>query len=126
MMRHMTYLPGVSTLSLDAALCNGCRTCTLVCPHGVLRMNGRQAVIHHRDGCMECGACAENCPVKAISVQAGVINLLLDLQDDLALTLQDHLNILKYLELGKAESAEKAVRDHVLNFKNKIFQEPAP
>lgn len=47
-------------------------------------------------------------------------------QDDLALTLQDHLEILKYLEQGKADAAEKAVRNHVLNFKNKIFQEPAP
>ena len=71
-MRHMTYLPGVSTLALDASLCNGCRTCTLVCPHGVLRMNGGQAVIHHPDGCMECGACTRNCPQGALSVDPGV------------------------------------------------------
>lgn len=47
-------------------------------------------------------------------------------QDDLALTLQDHLEILKNLEQGNADAAEKAIRNHVLNFKNKIFQEPAP
>lgn len=46
-------------------------------------------------------------------------------QDDLALTLQDHLEILKNLEQGNADTAEKAVRNHVLNFKNKVFQQPA-
>jgi DNA-binding GntR family transcriptional regulator len=46
-------------------------------------------------------------------------------QDDLALTLQDHLEILGNLEQGKADAAEKAVRNHVLNFKNKVFQQPA-
>ena len=45
-MRHMTYLPGVSTLALDASLCNGCRTCTLVCPHGEAWM-GTLAQQHH-------------------------------------------------------------------------------
>lgn len=46
-------------------------------------------------------------------------------QDDLALTLQDHLDILDNLEEGKTEEAVKAVREHVLNFKNKVFQQPA-
>jgi DNA-binding GntR family transcriptional regulator len=46
-------------------------------------------------------------------------------QDDLALTLQDHLEILGNLEQGRADAAEGAVRNHVLNFKNKVFQQPA-
>lgn len=46
-------------------------------------------------------------------------------QDDLALTLQDHLEILENLEQGRADAAEKAARNHVLNFKNKVFQQPA-
>ena len=33
--------------------------------------NGK-AVIRHIDRCMECGACARNCPTDAISVHAGV------------------------------------------------------
>lgn len=45
-------------------------------------------------------------------------------QDDLALTLQDHLEILDKLEQGKAAEAEKTARDHVLNFRNKVFQQP--
>jgi GntR family transcriptional regulator, rspAB operon transcriptional repressor len=45
-------------------------------------------------------------------------------QTDLALTLQDHLDILKQLEQGDAEAAEKAVRDHVMNFRNKVFHQP--
>lgn len=66
------YLPNVVTLELDAAKCNGCRTCTQVCPHGVFAMDGRKARIVERDACMECGACALNCPENAISVQSGV------------------------------------------------------
>lgn len=71
-MRNMTYLSGVGTLTYDASRCNGCRTCTLVCPHGVLKMNGRRAMIRDRDRCMECGACARNCPEQALNVQPGV------------------------------------------------------
>lgn len=71
-MRNMIYLPNVSTLTFDASRCTGCRTCTLVCPHGVLKMNGRRAMIHNGDRCMECGACALNCPEQALNVQPGV------------------------------------------------------
>jgi len=71
-MRAMTYLPGVSTLTYDASRCNGCRTCTLVCPQGVFTMEGRQARVHNRDRCMECGACARNCEQNALTVQPGV------------------------------------------------------
>ena len=28
--------------------------------------------IRNRDACMECGACSRNCPVGAVSVEAGV------------------------------------------------------
>lgn len=71
-MRNMTYLPGVSTLTLDATRCNGCRTCTLVCPHAVLKMADGHAVIDRQDDCMECGACALNCPQEALQVTPGV------------------------------------------------------
>ncbi len=71
-MRRLTYLKGVTTLEQDPGRCKGCRTCTRVCPHGVLAMAGGRAVIAVRDACMECGACARNCPEGALSVDTGV------------------------------------------------------
>lgn len=71
-MQSFRYLTGVSTLKLDAAKCSGCSMCTMVCPHGVFALRrGRAEIIDH-DGCMECGACATNCPTTAISVHPGV------------------------------------------------------
>jgi len=32
----------------------------------------KKAQLIDRDRCMECGACAKNCPVEAIRVEAGV------------------------------------------------------
>ncbi|MDP1622373.1 MAG: mercury methylation ferredoxin HgcB [Bacteroidales bacterium] len=71
-MRELTYLPGVVTLLLDVEKCNGCRMCLMVCPHAVFVMENKRAVIRHKDFCMECGACAKNCPEGAITVQSGV------------------------------------------------------
>jgi len=66
------YLPDVVTLEYDESKCNGCTVCTQVCPHAVFKMTNKRAVITDRDACMECGACAKNCPENAISVRAGV------------------------------------------------------
>ena len=71
-MEQFRYLPHVSTLKLDAALCSGCGACTLVCPHGVMTMNGRKVQVIDHDGCMECGACMNNCPTGAINLSPGV------------------------------------------------------
>ena len=57
---------------LREADCIGCGRCLEVCPHQVFVLEGKRARIQDRDACMECGACALNCPVKAISVDAGV------------------------------------------------------
>lgn len=68
----LRYLRDATTLRLDDSKCNGCGTCAVVCPHGVLVLDRGQARIVDRDACMECGACARNCPRGALTVSAGV------------------------------------------------------
>ena len=71
-MSGLRYLDDVVTLAYDPEKCTGCQQCTLVCPHGVFRMDGSRAVMVDRDACIECGACALNCAFDAIHVRAGV------------------------------------------------------
>lgn len=75
-MQDFRYLSGVSTLKLDRDACTGCGLCAVVCPHGVMAVNGngvgKKAQIVDLDGCMECGACANNCPTGAVRVTPGV------------------------------------------------------
>jgi NAD-dependent dihydropyrimidine dehydrogenase PreA subunit len=71
-MNAVLYLKNVVTLELDANKCNGCRMCTFVCPHAVFTIENKKARIVNRNLCMECGACAKNCPENAISVHSGV------------------------------------------------------
>jgi len=59
------YLKDVVTLELDEELCVGCGIAVFVLGEG-------KAIIAERDSCMECGACVRNCPVGALTVQAGV------------------------------------------------------
>jgi len=47
-------------------------------------------------------------------------------QDDLASTLQENLDILESLARKDADAAEEAVREHVINFKNKVLIRPNP
>ena len=71
-MKGFRYLKNVATLKLDQPVCIGCGRCPEVCPHQVFELVEKKAVIRDLDACMECGACALNCPVKAICVDAGV------------------------------------------------------
>lgn len=71
-MKGFRYLPDVTTLELNEAVCIGCGRCLEVCPHQVFAVRNRKAALIDKDACMECGACARNCPVTAISVDAGV------------------------------------------------------
>ena len=68
----MRYLENAVTLELDASLCNGCALCTRVCPHGVLALVEKRAVLADRGACIECGACARNCEPGAIRVRSGM------------------------------------------------------
>jgi len=71
-MTGMRYLTDVVTLAYDETKCNGCQLCIMVCPHAVFTIENKRAKIIDRDACMECGACAKNCPEEALSVRAGV------------------------------------------------------
>jgi len=68
----VTYLRNVSTIKIEAEKCIGCDICMSVCPHSVIELKARKAVVRDRDACMECGACMINCPVGAVEVRAGV------------------------------------------------------
>lgn len=71
-MKNFRYLKNVVTLKLDESTCIGCSRCLEVCPHQVFAASGKKVRLADRDACMECGACALNCPVSAITVDAGV------------------------------------------------------
>jgi ferredoxin len=68
----LRYLKNATTLQMDASRCNGCRMCLNVCPHPVFAAFNGKVRIADRDRCMECGACAMNCPEGALSVDSGV------------------------------------------------------
>ncbi|MCP4631747.1 MAG: ferredoxin [candidate division Zixibacteria bacterium] len=71
-MFELKYLKNVTTLKLDIAKCTGCKMCSIVCPHDVFVIESKKAFIENKDACMECGACAMNCPEEALSVKPGV------------------------------------------------------
>lgn len=71
-MKGFRYLKDVATLELNPELCIGCARCSEVCPHQVFALVGKRAQVLDFDACMECGACAKNCPAGAIKVDAGV------------------------------------------------------
>jgi NAD-dependent dihydropyrimidine dehydrogenase PreA subunit len=71
-MKTMQYIRNVVTLKLNPDLCNGCKMCTIVCPHAVFEIVDKKALIKDIDDCMECGACALNCQNGAITVKSGV------------------------------------------------------
>ncbi|MGD9042865.1 MAG: mercury methylation ferredoxin HgcB [Desulfobacterales bacterium] len=71
-MENFRYLSNATTLTLNEKDCVGCGMCEIVCPHSVFALENKIARICDLDGCMECGACAKNCPTDAIGVTPGV------------------------------------------------------
>ena len=55
-MIELRYLEDVVSLALNVDDCVGCGACTMVCPHGVLAMDGRKVSVVDLNGCMECAA----------------------------------------------------------------------
>ena len=72
-MASLRYIEGVTTLEYTETKCVGCQMCLQVCPHGVFGPSESKVVLLLDEGaCIECGACARNCPAQAIKVRAGV------------------------------------------------------
>lgn len=67
-MKEFRYLDNSAILRLSVEKCIGCGNCELVCPHRIFVIREEKAEIVDPNGCMECGACAKNCPVGAIFV----------------------------------------------------------
>ena len=67
-MKDFRYIDGVAILRLDEESWVGCGMCMTVCAHRVFALDGKKARIADDNGCMECKACARNCPTAAIHV----------------------------------------------------------
>ncbi len=65
-MKNYRYITDTIKLSIDSDKCIGCGQCITVCPHRVLSLIDKKAVIVDLGSCMECRACETNCPTEAI------------------------------------------------------------
>ena len=67
-MQSFRYLDDTAILRLSEDKCIGCGNCQVVCPHRIFQVRDGKARIVDANACMECGACAKNCPTAAIYV----------------------------------------------------------
>jgi NAD-dependent dihydropyrimidine dehydrogenase PreA subunit len=70
-------------IKIDKSACTGCTTCVRVCPHGVLSLNDKAAMIASEENCIECGACQLNCTERAITVTKGTGCLVAIFKEDI-------------------------------------------
>jgi ferredoxin len=60
---------GAVTRKVCKSGCIGCRKCEKVCPSEAIKVVNNVAVIDY-EKCVDCGACAENCTTKCITVNS--------------------------------------------------------
>lgn len=70
-------------IAMQKELCNGCGTCVKVCPHRVLELENKKALLAAEDRCIECGACQLNCTESAILVTKGTGCLVAIVKEDI-------------------------------------------
>ncbi len=70
-------------ITLNPENCNGCKTCTKICPHAVLEIRNHKVFLAAKEHCIECGACQLNCHDEAIEVTKGTGCLLSIIRDDI-------------------------------------------
>ena len=70
-------------INIDWDKCTGCAICIYVCPHRVIEMNEKKAILANEDRCIECGACQLNCIYDAISVTKGTGCLVTIIKEDI-------------------------------------------
>jgi NAD-dependent dihydropyrimidine dehydrogenase PreA subunit len=60
----------MNSITIDVALCNGCKTCMKACFVDVIRWDDKQKkpVVAYREDCVACNACEAWCPKKCITV----------------------------------------------------------
>lgn len=70
-------------IAVKTDACSGCGDCADVCPHRVLEMQNKKAVIVNEEACIECGACQVNCHDDAMLVTKGTGCLFVIVKQDI-------------------------------------------
>lgn len=70
-------------IELNSETCAGCGACVKVCPHRVLEMKDKKAILAAEERCIECGACQLNCAHASISVTKGTGCLVAIVREDI-------------------------------------------
>jgi NAD-dependent dihydropyrimidine dehydrogenase PreA subunit len=55
---------------ISEELCEKCGDCVALCPYDVFETETSSIIVAHPEDCIECTACAENCPHNAISLNS--------------------------------------------------------
>ncbi len=70
-------------IRITAETCSGCTDCVKVCPHGVIEMRNKKAILTHEERCIECAACELNCHYDSIVVTKGTGCLFAIIKEDI-------------------------------------------